>query len=156
MAPGVAVELKRVGYNVAFLGDSDRRLEPQRWNWLNREWRFFNGREMSRLKNASRLPILPLNDLQKLVDAAIGEFGAATVLNHISHFANVDLSAAGAELTAWINPEFPVEAVRAAIGKSASKGKIKEAKGGSRTSLWEPNWKNRRGNHSQHNRQPAC
>ncbi len=128
VAPGVALELKRVGYHAAFLGDSDAPLKPTAAELTAKGVMVFQWK--GNVSTEERIAAdLPLDDLQKFVDAAIGEFGVTTVLNHVSYFGNVDLSAAGESITAWIKPEFPIEAVRAAIGKSASKGRFKEREG---------------------------
>lgn len=122
-APSVALELKRVGYHAAFLGDSDKPLKPTAAELTAKEVKVFQWE--GNVSTEERIAAdLPLDALQKLLDAAIEQFGAATVLSHVSHFSGVNVTAAGEHLAAWIKPEFPETAVRDAIGKAAKNGKI--------------------------------
>ncbi len=91
-APSVALELKRVGYHAAFLGDSDKPLKPTAAELTAKEVKVFQWE--GNVSTEERIAAdLPLDALQKLLDAAIEQFGAATVLSHVSHFSGVNVTA---------------------------------------------------------------
>lgn len=128
-APGVALELKRVGYHVAFLGDSDAPLNPTAADLTAQGVEVFqwDGSVSTEERIAADLP---LDALQQLLDAAIEQFGAPSVLNHVSRLGGFNVTTAGQTLKAWIKPEFPEAAVRTAVGKAAKEGNIgKKSKG---------------------------
>lgn len=128
VAPGVALELNRVGYAVAVLADSDVALKPST-NELTAQgvsvvqW---DGGVSTEERLAADLP---LEALQQVVDAAIGQFGLATVLSHVSNFGGVNLNTAGDKISGWISPQFTEVAMRTAVGKAAKKGKIGGSEG---------------------------
>jgi len=127
-APNRALALKRVGFDVVVVADSDEPLVPD-VNVLNAagvvafQW-------PSGLSTEERLALdLPVASLQELIAAAVALFGEELVVSQVVSFAEADPKPAGVIVTAWIQGGMTEPLVRRAIGRAAKQGKTDSGKG---------------------------
>lgn len=128
VAPNRALALKRVGFDVVVLADSDEPLVPDA-PVLNAagvtafQW-------PGGLSTEERLALdLPIASLQELVAAAVALFGEELVVSQVVTFSEADPKPAGAIVAAWINGGMTEALVRRAIGRAAKQGKTDSGKG---------------------------
>jgi len=127
-APNRALALKRVGFDVVVVADSDEPLLPDT-NVLNAAgvtallWQ-------GGLATEERLALdLPIASLQELIAAAVAEFGEELVVAQVVSFSEADPKPAGVIVTAWIQGGMNEALVRRAIGLAAKQGKTDSGKG---------------------------
>ena len=120
--PKAALEFARLGYQVAFLGDSDAPIQP------SKETLETQGIEVvlwaGSMSTEERIAAdLPWSSLQSLVNAVIGERGDEPVLGAISAKISQNLIPLGPSLDNWLAESRSDAQIRSAIGKTAkSKG----------------------------------
>jgi putative ATP-dependent endonuclease of the OLD family len=114
-----AMQLRELGYAVAVLADSDRRLEPHAIALENLGVRVFQWEGERSIEQQIAID-LPLSDLQRMVDLAVENEGAG-VMNAIGDRLNSGPPFRDGVLTAWIAAGGDQDALRAAIGKAAKK-----------------------------------
>lgn len=121
-APSTASEFRRLGYDVAFLGDSDVPISPTQ-EALETEgvtvvlW-------ADNLSIEERITAdLPWDSLQSFLETAIDERGENSVLSSVSHHLGHNVVSLGASLDTWISDSVTEDQIRTAIGRAAkSKG----------------------------------
>lgn len=118
-APGIALELKRVGYDVAVLADSDASLEPDAkvlrsagvlvfvWDGeMSTEQRLFAD--------------LPESSVQELLDLAFEARGEQSVFDQVANFCDIkDLRTRGKNFSDWIDESFTKKQARECLGNAA-------------------------------------
>ncbi len=120
--PKAAVEFARLGYQVAFLGDSDAAIKP------SKETLEEKGIEVvlwaDKMSTEERIAAdLPWSSLQSLVNAVIEERGEESVLGAISAKIGQNVISLGPSLEDWLAESLSDTQIRSAIGKTAkSKG----------------------------------
>jgi hypothetical protein len=121
-APNVALELKRIGYDVAVFADSDEPLVPgsdvlESQNIITFLW-------PGSMSTEQRLAMdLPLSSLQELLNEAYQEIGRDSVLSQIGNYCGIpNLCTKGENITDWIDVMTETKA-RESIGKAAKIGK---------------------------------
>ena len=118
-APKVAIELKRVGYDVAILADSDESLEPDTTELAKHNVPVFlwEGNMCTEQRLASDLPDYAI---QSLLDEVIKEKESKSILDQIgSRCGIVNLMTRGTTFLAWLDADLSSEMARAALGKAA-------------------------------------
>lgn len=119
-APKLAIELKRVGYDVAVLADSDEPLEPSAsvLGQAGIPVFIWDGSMATEQRISSDLPLL---SLQEIIDKAVelaGEDGKMSIRDQVQAYGNFRIS--GDSVSGWIAATNEAD-VRAAIGKAAKK-----------------------------------
>jgi hypothetical protein len=123
-----ALALKRVGFDVVVLADSDEPLVPDH-NVLNAAGVttfLWAGGVSTEERLAADLPIA---SLQELIAAAVAEFGEELVVQQVVSFAEADPKPTGVIVTAWIQGGMTEALVRRALGRAAKHGKTDCGKG---------------------------
>ncbi len=121
-APGIALELKRIGYEVAVFADSDEPLDPGADD-LNAEgipvfqWQ-------DNMSTEERLTQdLPVPSIQAVLDAAYREFDSESMLGQVGHFCGIaNLFTRGTSFSDWLTADLTAGQARGALGKAAKKG----------------------------------
>jgi putative ATP-dependent endonuclease of OLD family len=120
--PTLAVEFRRLGYDVAFLGDSDEPLSVSledmakqgisAWSWPGN------------VATEERICLdLPLNAVQKLLDIAIERYTEATIRESLKEQLGTTVPKGGVNLENLIAGGVSEDKLRSAVGKAAkSKG----------------------------------
>lgn len=118
IAPQVAIELKRLGYQVAVLADSDEPLEPKASSILAMGIPVFvwDGKMATEERITADVAE---DDLQKLIDLAVDNLEQTTVCAHLREHGKMNLE--GTDVGSWLILYDETD-VRSAIGKSAKKG----------------------------------
>jgi hypothetical protein len=116
-APHAAAEFRRVGYEVAFFGDSDEPIQPNRefLEQLGVKVVLWEGGMSTEERIATDLPLV---FLQSIIDAAVALKGEASVLDSIGSKLQRNLSGVGRSINTWLL-ESDESAIRSAIGKTA-------------------------------------
>ena len=116
--PKAAEELRRIGYNVAFVGDSDEPIQPDK-NTLeasNVKVVLWEGNMATEERIASDLPWAAL---QSFVDTAIEVRDLNSVLDSIGHRIGQPLTPIGPSIDDWLGDSIDESHVRNAIGQTA-------------------------------------
>lgn len=123
VAPGIALELKRVGYEVAVFADSDEPLEPDSNDLNSQGVSVFQWTEgMSTEERLVR--DLPLTSIQGLLDGAYQEIDSESVLGQVGNFCGINnLVTRGTNFSNWLGTDLTAEQAREALGKAAKKYK---------------------------------
>lgn len=119
-APSVAVELRRLGYDAAYLGDSDEPIvpPPPELEAKGVTVILWDGGVATEQRVALDVT---WEALQKLVGAAITELGTESVLASISSVLPVNLVPCGFNIDRWVEGSIGEAEVRQAIGTTAKK-----------------------------------
>lgn len=127
-APNRALALKRVGFDVVVLADSDEPIEPDCGilNAAGVRTLLWEGGLSTEERLASDLPIA---SLQEWIAAAVAEFGEDLIVQQVVSFAEADPKPSGVVVTAWIQGGMTEALVRRAIGRAAKQGKTDSGKG---------------------------
>jgi hypothetical protein len=118
--PSSAMEFKRIGYDVLYFGDSDKPIEPNKTALKDAGisvvlWE-------GEMATEERITTdLPLEYLQKFVNAAIEEFGENRVLDAISTKLGATITSLGPDINKWIGEGYSEENIRSAVGLAAKK-----------------------------------
>lgn len=117
-APQIAVELKRLGYQVAVLADSDEPLEPRASDILAMGIPVFvwDGKMATEERITADIAE---DDLQKLIELVADNLEPTTVCAHLSDHGGMNLE--GTDVGCWLLLYDETD-VRNAIGKAAKKG----------------------------------
>lgn len=131
-APQAALELRRLGYDVAFFGDSDAPIDPDAVTLVGQGIAVFqwNGGVATEERAATDLP---WDALQALVDAAVQICGQEPILNAVGSKLGTNLVALGPKLNAWKTEKVTEAHIRKAIGQAAKttlKGWFKDLNAG--------------------------
>lgn len=115
--PKAAAEFRRIGYTVAFVGDSDEPIQPDQANLeaIGVKVVLWEGNMATEQRIASDLPWA---SLQTLVNAAIDERGEMSILDSIGRCLGRTLTSTGPSIDNWLSESTDVQ-VRAAIGQTA-------------------------------------
>jgi hypothetical protein len=127
-APGRALALKKIGYDVIVLADSDQPLKPDETvlKAAGVEPFLWSGG----LSTEERLAHdLPSTVLQELIDAAVTEFGDDLVVSHVVSCCATSPKPSGVVVAAWISGATDEGVVRRAIGRAAKTGTTDSGKG---------------------------
>lgn len=121
-APGIALELKRIGYEVAVLADSDEPLDPGSDDLNAKGIPVFQWQDdMSTEERLTK--DLPLLSIQAVLDAAYREIDTDSMLGQVGHFCGIaNLCTRGTNFSDWLTPDLTAEQARGAVGKAAKKG----------------------------------
>ncbi len=119
-APSVAVELRRLGYDAAYLGDSDEPIDPPQPELEAKGVKviLWDGKMATEQRVAADVT---WEVLQKLLDAAIADLGEESVLAQISNALTRNVVPLGREIDTWVEGTIGKIEVRQAIGKTAKK-----------------------------------
>jgi len=120
-APKVAIELKRIGYNVAILADSDKPLEPRVDELARHNIPFFlwEGNMCTEQRLATDLPVAAI---QILLEGVFQELDSQSVLDQIGSCCGINnLTTRGTTFSDWLDVDLSVEKAREALGKAANK-----------------------------------
>jgi len=120
--PQCALEFQRLGYGVAYFGDSDQPISPDRQELESRGIHVVLWEGNASTEERIALD-LPWHDLQQLVDSAIDEHGEQPVLSAISQRLGPTIVALGSSLNSWEAKGSSQEGIRRAIGKTAKSAK---------------------------------
>lgn len=121
VAPGVAQELKRVGYEVAVLADSDEPLDPTADDLTAQgipvfQWKDDMSTEQRLAKD------LPLDSIQALLDEAYREIDTESVLGQVANFCGIaNLGTRGTKFAEWLATDLTAEKARDALARAAKK-----------------------------------
>jgi energy-coupling factor transporter ATP-binding protein EcfA2 len=128
-APACALELKRIGYDVALLADTDEPIEPDA-NTLNKAgvvpflWE-------GKMSTEQRLMVdLPVESVQEIINAAIEEYGPDAINSHVSEFSDKKLAGHLNSFESWLKAGLTETQLRSAIGAAAKAGKFGGKKAG--------------------------
>ncbi len=121
IAPVIAMEFKRIGYDTAVLGDSDEPIEPDENVLRDAGIPVFVWAGM--MATEQRLAVdLPMAQLQELVDFRVADESKDSLLGQVGHFAKCNLSAMNPLIADWINTGACTElSIRQAVGFAAKK-----------------------------------
>lgn len=131
-APQAALELRRLCYEVAFLGDSDAPIDPDAAALKAQgiavlQW-------SGGVATEERVALdLPWEALQKLVDAAAQMYGQEAILNAVGSKLGINLVALGPNIDSWKTEKITEAEIRKAIGQAAKttlKGWFKDLNAG--------------------------
>jgi hypothetical protein len=120
-APGIAQELKRIGYDVAVFGDSDEPLEPAPDDLAAEgipvfQWPNAMSTEQRLVKD------LPADSIQALLDEAYREFDPQSLVGQVAHFCAIpNLWVRGTNLVDWLGTDLTPEQTRDALASAAKK-----------------------------------
>lgn len=120
-ASNVAIELKRIGYDVAILADSDKPLEPgvDELGRHNIPFFLWEGNMCTEQRLATDLPVAAI---QILLDGVFQELDSQSVLDQIGSCCGINnLTTRGKSLSDWLDTDLPIEKAREALGKAANK-----------------------------------
>jgi hypothetical protein len=120
-APLVAQELKRWGYDVALLADSDRPLKPdaRAVSAMGVNVIQWGGQTSTEERLVADLP---WSTVQTFIDKAISLKGEAAVLDQVAQHLGGSLHGMGNDINAWASGKWDQAAVRTAIGQAAKAG----------------------------------
>ena len=120
--PKAAQEFARLGYQVAFLGDSDATIQPSKETLEAQEIKVVLW--AGSMSTEERIAVdLPWSSLQSLVNAVIEERGDESVLGAISAKIGQNVIPLGPSLDDWLAESLSDTQIRRAVGKAAkSKG----------------------------------
>lgn len=128
-APPCALELKRVGYDVALLADTDEPIEPDastldKAGVVSFLWE-------GKMSTEQRLMAdLPVESVQEIINAAIDEYGPDAINSHVSEFSGKKLAGLGNSFEGWLKSGLTETQLRSAIGTAAKVGKFGGKKAG--------------------------
>jgi hypothetical protein len=119
-APNLALELKKVGYDVAVLADSDEVLNPTEAELVAAGIRVFvwDGTMATEQRITADIPTV---ELQAFLDKAIEAFEEEPVYCHIRQYGKIDVSKRDRNIAGWFALDGETT-VRSALGIAAKKG----------------------------------
>ena len=120
-APDIALEFKRIGYDVAVFADSDEPLQPKAEDLLAQGMDVFLWE--GTVCTEQRLVLdLPVAAVQLLLDEAYKENGMESVLGQVGGRCGINnLVIKGAQFVDWLDGSLSEDAARTAIGLAAKK-----------------------------------
>ncbi len=118
--PSCARDLKRIGYDVLFFGDSDEPISPDSTELKS------EGIEVilwpDNMSTEERIAAdIPISNLNKFLCAAVDEYDETSVLDAVGSRLGKNVTQYGTAINLWIDNGLSESEIRAAIGKTAKK-----------------------------------